>query len=61
MLTPRRTKLSSETPQAKRGGLLPHECHQAGFSYEEGAALGFKGKLADWMTIALANPYNKWS
>ena len=47
--------------QAKRGGLLPHECHQAGFSFEEGRSVGFKRKQADWMTMELMNPYNTWS
>ena len=47
--------------QAKRGGLLPHECKGAGYSYEEGRAVGFKRKLNDWMTMELANPYNTWS
>ena len=47
-------------PGHARGGLLPHECHQAGFSYEEGKALGFKRKIADWISMELAHPYNKW-
>ena len=46
--------------QARSGGLLPNQCHQAGFSFEEGKAAGFKRKQADWMSMDLTNPYNKW-
>ena len=54
-------KLGFTCERLKNGGLLPSECHAAGFSFEEGVALGFKGKNADWMTIALGSPYDKWS
>ena len=47
--------------QAKRGGLLPSECHQAGYSYEDAHALGFRRRIDDWLSMDLANPYNKWS
>ena len=56
-----RTKLGITCAQAKSGGLLPSECHQAGFSFDDGKALGFGGKIADWMTIALGSPYDKWN
>ena len=46
--------------QAKRGGLLPSQCHVAGYSFEEAKEVGFKGKLADWMAMDLTNPHNKW-
>ena len=46
--------------QAKSGGLLPSQCHQAGFTFEEGRAAGFKRRMDDWMTMDLTNPYNKW-
>jgi len=46
--------------QARNGGLLPSQCHDAGFSFEEGRAAGFKRKIADWLSMELTNPYNKW-
>ena len=46
--------------QARQGGLLPNECHQAGYTYEDGVAAGFTRGSADWMTNSLGSPYNKW-
>ena len=46
--------------QAKNGGLLPSQCHLAGYTFEEAREAGFKRKLADWMSMDLTNPYNKW-
>ena len=46
--------------EAKAGGLLPSQCHQAGFSFEEGKMAGFKRRIADWISMELTNPYNKW-
>ena len=36
------------------------ECHQAGYSFEDGVAAGFRGKQDDWMTVSSGSPYNKW-
>mmetsp|Transcript_56755 Transcript_56755/g.112704 ORF Transcript_56755/g.112704 Transcript_56755/m.112704 type:complete len:193 (-) Transcript_56755:130-708(-) len=46
--------------QAKKGGLLPSECHQAGYSYDEAKGAGFPRRIDDWMAMELRNPYNKW-
>ena len=53
-----------KTSEALKGaGFTCKELRAGGFSASELKA-SFSAKalqLADWMTIALANPYNKWS
>jgi hypothetical protein len=51
----------STCDMAKRGGLLPSECHQAGYSHDEAKAAGFSRGIHDWMTMELKNPHNKWT
>ena len=42
------------------GTFLAPELKAAGYTFEEAREAGFKRKLADWMSMDLTNPYNKW-